>query len=112
MKVLVVQSCLTLCNPMDCSLPGVSVHVILQARVLEWVAMPSPGDLPDPGIEPGSTIVIMLYIRSSDPVHLGTEICTLLPTSPYFPISTQTLATSFLLSFSMSLTFFVDSMNK
>ena len=110
--VLVAHSCPTLCNPMDCSLPGFSVHVILQARVLEWVAMPSPGDLPDPGIEPGSTIVIMLYIRSSDPVHLGTEICTLLPTSPYFPISTQTLATSFLLSFSMSLTFFVDSMNK
>ena len=36
-----LQSCLTLCNPMDCSLPGSSVHGILQARVLEWVAMPS-----------------------------------------------------------------------
>ena len=35
------QSCLTLCNPMDCSLPGFSVHRILQARILEWVAMPS-----------------------------------------------------------------------
>ena len=39
---------------MDCSLPGSSVHGILQARVLEWVAISSPGDLPDPGIEPGS----------------------------------------------------------
>ena len=35
------QSCLTLWDPMDCSLPGSSVHGILQARLLEWVAMPS-----------------------------------------------------------------------
>ena len=35
----VVQSCLTLCNPMDCSLPGSSVHGIFQARTLEWVAI-------------------------------------------------------------------------
>ena len=35
------QSCLTLCDPMDCSLPGSSVHGILHARTLEWVAMPS-----------------------------------------------------------------------
>ena len=91
---LVAQSCLTLCDPMDYSPPGSSVHGILQARVLEWVAMLSsrgssqprnqtqvshsagrfftvwatrgaqeywtaqpiapPGELPDPGIEPGS----------------------------------------------------------
>ena len=36
-----LQLCLTLCNLMDCSLPGSSVHGILQARILEWVAMPS-----------------------------------------------------------------------
>ena len=35
----VAQSCLTLCNSMDCSLPGSSVHGILQARVLEWGAI-------------------------------------------------------------------------
>ena len=35
----VAQSCPTLCNPMDCSLPGSSLHGILQARVLEWVAI-------------------------------------------------------------------------
>ena len=35
------QSCLTLCNPIDCKLPGSSVHGILQTRILEWVAMPS-----------------------------------------------------------------------
>ena len=34
-----LQSCLTLCNPMDCSPPGTSVHEILQARILEWVAI-------------------------------------------------------------------------
>ena len=34
-----LQSCPTLCNPMDCSPPGSSVHRILQARILEWVAM-------------------------------------------------------------------------
>ena len=33
------QSCLTLCNPIDCSLPGSSVQRILQARILEWVAI-------------------------------------------------------------------------
>ena len=37
--VLVAQSCLTLCNPMDCSLPGSSVHGILQAKILEPVAI-------------------------------------------------------------------------
>ena len=35
----VAQSCLTLCDPMDCSLPGFSVHGIFQARVLQWVAI-------------------------------------------------------------------------
>ena len=39
-KVKAVQSCPTLCNPVDCSPPGPSVHEILQARILEWVAIP------------------------------------------------------------------------
>ena len=38
-KVLVTQLCLTLFDPMDCSLPGSSVHGILEARKLEWVAI-------------------------------------------------------------------------
>ena len=46
-----IQSCLTLCDPMNCSLPGSLVHGISQARILEWVACPSPGDLPNPGIK-------------------------------------------------------------
>ena len=49
-----LQSCLTLWNHMDCSPPGSSVHGILQARMLEWVAMPSSPDLSDPGIKPAS----------------------------------------------------------
>ena len=55
-KVSVTQSCPILCDPMDamdCSLPGSSVHGILQARILQWVAIPSPKDLPNPGIQPG-----------------------------------------------------------
>ena len=39
LKVLVAQLCLTLCDPMDCSLPSSFVHGILQARILEWVAI-------------------------------------------------------------------------
>ena len=46
-----LQLCSTLCDPMDCSPPGSSVHGILQARILEWLPFSSPGDLPDPGIE-------------------------------------------------------------
>ena len=44
--------CLTVCDPMDCSLPGTSVLGISQARILEWVAISYSGDLPNPGIEP------------------------------------------------------------
>ena len=40
----VAQSCPTLCNPVDCSLPGFSVHGILQARILEWVTISQPKD--------------------------------------------------------------------
>ena len=54
MCVLVAQSCPALCDPMDYISPGSSVHGILQARILEWVAIPSSGDLPHPGIKPGS----------------------------------------------------------
>ena len=43
---------LTLCDPVDCILTGSSVHGILQARILEWVAMPSSGDFPNQGIDP------------------------------------------------------------
>ena len=42
-EALVAQSCLTLCNPMDWSPPGSSVHGISQARIMEWVAIPDQG---------------------------------------------------------------------
>ena len=54
---MITQLCLTLCGPMDCSLPGSSTHRISQARILEWVAMPSSRmevAMPHPGMEPGS----------------------------------------------------------
>ena len=52
MLVLVTQSCLTVCDPMDCSPPGSSVHEIF-SRQGYWSVLPfpSPGDLPNPGIE-------------------------------------------------------------
>ena len=50
----VAQSCLTLHNHMDYSLPGSSAHGIFQPSILEWVAISFSRDLPNPGIEPGS----------------------------------------------------------
>ena len=58
-----LQSCPSLCNPVDCRPPGSSVHGILQARILEWVAMPPPGDLPDPTIKPVSLMSPVLAGR-------------------------------------------------
>ena len=46
LRAKLLQSCLTLCNPMYCSPPSSSVHGILQARILEWVAIFSSRDLP------------------------------------------------------------------
>ena len=51
MLCFVAQSSLTLCDLLDGSPPGSSVQGILQARILEWVASPTPGDLPDQGIK-------------------------------------------------------------
>ena len=52
--MLVAQSCLTLCVPVDCSLPGSSVHGILQEEYWRGLPFPSPEDLPNPGTEPDS----------------------------------------------------------
>jgi len=49
MKIKVTQSCPTLCDPMN-----YTVHGILQARILEWVALPISKDLPNPGSKPRS----------------------------------------------------------
>ena len=48
MKVLVTQLCPALCDPMDCSLPASSVHGILQAQMLEWVAIPFSREFSQP----------------------------------------------------------------
>ena len=53
-KVLIAESCPTPCDPVDCSLPGSSVHGILQARIQEWPAMPFfRGICPTQGSNPG-----------------------------------------------------------
>ena len=52
--LMFAQLCPTLCDLMDCSPPSSSVHGVFQARILEWVASPTLGDLPYPGIEPSS----------------------------------------------------------
>ena len=54
-KVLVAQLCPALCDPMDWI--AHQAPVILQARILEWVAIPFSSNLPDPGIEPGSPVL-------------------------------------------------------
>ena len=50
-----------LCDPMDCSPPGFSVHGVLQASILEWVAMPSPRGFSQPPGKPKNTGVGRLY---------------------------------------------------
>ena len=69
----VVQSCPTLCDPMDCSPPGSSVHGLFYARTLEWVAISFSRDLPNPGIEPRSPTLQM----DSLPAELPGESVTL-----------------------------------
>ena len=74
------QSCPILCNPVDCNLPGSSVRGILQARILEWVAFPSPGDLPKPGIKPGCPTV---QADSSPLTHWGSPSLDILMATRY-----------------------------
>ena len=56
--VLAPQSCSVLCDHIDCSPPGSPVQGILQARILEWVAIPFSKGSPNPGIEPRSPAVL------------------------------------------------------
>ena len=77
----VAKSCPTVCDLMDSSPAGSSLHGVLQARVLEWAAIPSPGDLPDPGITlrppalradslPSQPPLLLLLLRRSSRVRL------------------------------------------
>ena len=65
--MLVTQLCPTLCDPMDYSLPGSSVHGILQARILEWVSIPFSGGRPNLGIEPESPALLADSLPSESP---------------------------------------------
>ena len=67
----VAQSCLTLFDSMDCNLPGSCVLEIFQARILEWVAISSSGDLPYPGIEltcPMSPALVDGFFTTEPPI--------------------------------------------
>ena len=64
-KMLVIQFCLTLCNPMDCSPPGFSVHGILQARILEWEAIPFSRGSSWPRDRPGSLSCSQIHYHLS-----------------------------------------------
>ena len=65
--VLVTQLCPTLCDPMDCTPPGSSFHGILQAGMLEWVAIP----FPTKGSNPGSPAQQANSLLSEPPIHLN-----------------------------------------
>ena len=56
-----------LCDPMDCSPPCSSVHGILQARILQWVAISFSRDCPDPGIEPTSSALAGGFFTTATP---------------------------------------------
>ena len=63
------QSCPTPCYPMDCSSPDSSVLGILQARILEWVAYPPPGDLPNPRIKPVTPVLASRFFSAGTTWH-------------------------------------------
>ena len=64
--------CLTLCNPMNCSPPGSSVHGILQARIQEWVAMPSSRRSSWPG-DPSHVCLLLLHCTQMDSLPTGAK---------------------------------------
>ena len=75
--VLVTQSCPTLCNPMDCSPPGLFVHGILQQEYWSGFPCPSPGDLPNPQIEPRSAALQADYCLNHHPKGINTKQTTM-----------------------------------
>ena len=77
---LITQSCPTICNPMDYSLPSSFVHGILQARYCSGLPFPSPGDLPYPGLEPRSPAMQADSLPTEQNVNIGLNKCAVLIT--------------------------------
>ena len=72
-------------RPHNCSPPGSSVHGILQATILEWLPLPTPGALPNPGVKP---------VSLASPI-LASGFITIAPTGKPFPFPTSTERTEF-----------------
>ena len=68
---LIAKSCLILCDHMDCSPPGSSVHDISQARILEWVAISTSRDLPSLGIDSMSQALAGGFFTTESPGKLN-----------------------------------------
>ena len=68
---ILAQLCLTLCDPVDCSLPGSSVHGISRQEYWSGLPFPSPGDLPNPGIKPRSPTLQADTLPSEPPGKLS-----------------------------------------
>ena len=92
-ELLVTQSCLTLCNPMDRRPPGSSVHGILQARILEWVTIPFSRASSQPGNQIQVSCLadrfFTFWVAREDlqrsQMNLAHSLCTSFQTFPGFP---------------------------
>ena len=72
--VVSLLSCVQLfATPMDCSLPGSSVHGISQARIPEWVAISFSRDIPDSGIEPVAPVLAVGFF-TTEPLGKATQL--------------------------------------
>ena len=84
--VKITQLCLTLCDPMDYSWSGSSVHGIFQVRILEWVGVLFSRDLPNPGLEPRSPTLqadFLLPESPGKPIYIGIYLYSFLILSHY-----------------------------
>ena len=90
--VLVTLSCPILCDPKDCSSPGFSVHGILQARILEWIAIPSSRGISQPR---DRTLVSCIAGRFFTIWATGKSLAWPIRTRPSFPLSQSLPSGSF-----------------
>ena len=79
-------SCLTLGDPVDCSPPSSSVLGILQARILEWAAMPSSKGSPNPGVKPRSSASQVVSLLTEPPGKSDWDIPGNYSTNSNYPI--------------------------